>query len=166
VVIEVYILYSTNHRNQGGATILRVAEWVGYIKQCCERSQQIFFCYYPSLVIFWGYVSRKWCKNSPFYLLHIGPYFTGSLELRCLWGPWGVTLETPLCGLERSGSENWMSESGAGAGREKIRWSGSGTGAGRPRSESGAVSGVTERGVSGERKFRPLSLRSRSAHML
>ena len=52
-----------------------------------------------------------------------------------------------------------------GAGREKIRWSGAGVGARvAPSRERIAVSGVTERGVSGEQKFPPLLLRSH--HML
>jgi len=54
--------------------------------------------------------------------------------------------------------------SGAGAGHEKntveLERIGSGAGAGGRVSGSGAVSGVTENDVSGERKFRPLPLRS------
>ena len=52
--------------------------------------------------------------------------------------------------MERSGPENRMSGSGAGAGLEKLRWCGNGAGAGGRESGNGAVSGLN----------RPLTIRS------
>jgi len=55
-------------------------------------------------------------------------YFPGALGPRCFWGSWwGHSLDTPLCGAdrERSGSENWMSGSGAVSGgyrKRRERW--------------------------------------------
>jgi len=77
--------------------------------------------------------------------LNIHPYLLTYLLTYLLWSGTGPKTE--------------------GAGREKIRWSGAGVGARvAPSRERIAVSGVTERGVSGEQKFPPLLLRSH--HML
>ena len=65
----------------GGATIGDI-----HVKQCCERSQQNFFCFYITCDIL-GYVSHKWCKNSPFYLLRNFPGALGHDVFRAMMGP-------------------------------------------------------------------------------
>jgi len=64
-----------------------------------------------------------------------------------------------MSGSGAGAEREWDMKKYGGAGAERER-SGSGAGAGGRVSGSGAVSGVTENDVSGERKFPPLPLRS------
>ena len=70
------------------------------IKQCCERSKQKIFVFIPSLVTFWGYISRKWCKNSLFFTFCI--YFRGHLGprrfLETHGDPWPPLRHAPASG--------------------------------------------------------------------
>jgi len=96
-----------------------------------------------------GYVSRKWCKNSPFYLLLIFSGGTGTtIILRAMMG---LPLDTPLCGAEE------RSESGTSP---KIEWAGAGC-------EKNTVERSGERGLQKEAWAVSGNFdRSRSAHML
>jgi len=101
-----------------------------------------------------GYVSRKWCKNSPFYLLCIFSRRTGAtMFLRSMMGP---PLDMPLCRAEQVRKFNERERSRSRAWK-KIWWSGK----------------VEEREQSGERGLQKEAWavsgnfdRSRSAHML
>jgi len=102
-------------------------EW-GY-KTMLRAKPAEFFLFLSFTCDILGYVSRKWCKNSPFYLLRIFSGGTGAtMFLRA--GP-----KIEWAGAERE--RNVKKYGGAGA----ERW-------------AGVYS------VSGERKFRPLPLRS------
>ena len=98
-----------------------------------------FFCFYPSLVTFWGTLVANDAKIVHFTFSYI---FWGTVGPRCflraMMGP-------PLDTLLRSGSKNWMSVARAGAEQERSMKKYSRAGAERERSESGEVSGVTER---------------------
>jgi len=126
-------------------TVIRAApqfwEW-GYKTMLGVEPAEFFF--YPSLVTFWGTLVANDAKIVHFYLLH-NIFYGGTA------GHEGSPLDTPLCGVEWSGSENWMS--GSGAWRDTVE---------REQSRSGKIAeqGVTERGVSVERKFWPLMLLS------
>jgi len=102
-----------------------------------------------------GYVSRKWCKNSPFYLLRI---FSGDTGATMFFE--GHDGATPRHAPVQSGAGPKIEWAERERGVKKYGWAG----AGRARNGSGKGAerwaGVTERGVSGERKFRPLPLRS------
>jgi len=100
-------------------------------------------------------------KNSPF--LPFTYIFRGRWGHDVFGGPWGATPKhlTVRSGAERVRKLNELEQSGSGVDRaERERgWKVKNT-AERERDGRGSVSGVTERGVSGERKLRPLPLRS------
>ena len=109
--------------------LIRVApqfwEW-GY--KTILRAEPAEFCVcLPFTCDILGYVSRKWCRNSPFYILHI---FSGALEPWCFFGAMGSPLDTHLCRVELFRKLNeWE--------RGVTKYGGAGAG----RSRSGTVSG-------------------------
>ena len=85
-------------------------EW-GYKTMLRADRASIIFCFYPSLLIFWGTLVANDAKNSQFYLLHIFSGGTGTMR--------GSPQDTLLCRVEQSWRRAGPKIEWAGAERER-----------------------------------------------